>query len=386
MYKEMYFMNIILMLLSLLCIVLVLNFLYHFLLEFGRLTAKDDSGSVNVVHPEFKSSTDLVAPNIPQNPKGDSGSEGEVIQSVPSPHVKQQLFQAAYDALSAENKEAYAEWGSEDKNEHKLEAEDLASYLFLAHWACVVNDSACLEALKAGGANFDIQDNNGSTAAHYAAKNCYTECLEILRAGGANFDVQDKQGCTPAHYAAEENCIECLEILRAGGANFNILSKTDYTPAHCAAYWGGEASLGVLKAGGASFDIQNKEGYTPAHYAAKNGYSGCLKILNGFGANFNLQDYYGATPAHLAAEGCHAAGPRMVCVYDVPNSNGYTPTRYVLAQSHRECLSELKIAGPNYELCLQVVKVSGANFDIKNNKGQTAREVAAAKGINIDEL
>ncbi len=297
------------------------------------------------------------------------------------PQEMLQLFQATYNELSAQNKQDYAEWVSW----HKLEAGDIASCIFLAHWACEYDVEACLEMLKAGGANFDIPDKKGYTPAHYAAENGFDECLEILTAGGANFNIQDNDGKTPVHCVPREG-IESLKILKDGGADFNIKDRSGQTLVHYAAAFCSEEFLGQLKACGANFDIQDKWGNAPAHIAAKNGYSGCLKILDGFGANFNLQNYYGSTPAHLAAEGCHTAGPRMVCVYDVPDSNGYTQQHWVLAKSYTECLGKLKIVGANHEGCLQVLKARGVNFDIQDNNGQTAREIASKKGIKIDDF
>jgi ankyrin repeat protein len=78
-------------------------------------------------------------------------------------------------------------------------------------------------------ANFNIQDNDGYTPAHYAAINNYRDSLQALRDGGANFNIQDNDGYTPAHYAAINNHRDSLQALRDGGANFNIQNDSGKT-------------------------------------------------------------------------------------------------------------------------------------------------------------
>lgn len=436
-------MNTILVFLSLLCIVLVLNFLYNFLLEFGRLRAKDDSSSANVViqnvvttEPEAfiktqtsfepapkKTTIDLVTKKIPisygvvedgavlsqvkkrvlissdfihwlnsfrkqdvfvtkfrqnTNPAvielislfssdtpetfalqlpnntdlivvklvvDNNGTKSVAMysslpgcpgwasalvdvaavvvsaaaaakqyeaaknqeaqkklkaaqerQKTAKTQEMRKLFQATYDALSAESKQEYAGWGSEQK----FEGEDLASCIFLAHWACMFNDVACLDALKVRGANFDIPDNNGYTPAHYAAENGFDECLEILKAGGANFNIQDSNGQTPVHCVPREG-VESLKILKAGGADFNIKDHLGQTLVHYATWYCSGEFLDELKACGANFDIQDNRGYTPVHVAVEKGYEKRLKTLKAYGANFDIQDNNGQTAREIAS-------------------------------------------------------------------------------------
>ena len=69
--------------------------------------------------------------------------------------------------------------------------------------------------LLAGGANPNLQDNDGNAALHYASNNRRVEAIPILIEHGAALDLENNEGKTAADVAATE---EITELLRAAGS------------------------------------------------------------------------------------------------------------------------------------------------------------------------
>jgi ankyrin repeat protein len=71
------------------------------------------------------------------------------------------------------------------------------------------------------GADIDLQDNNGSTALHFAAQEQRPEVVKLLLDAGADIEKRDKHGATPLMHAVfyYRGDGDTLVVLRARGAN-----------------------------------------------------------------------------------------------------------------------------------------------------------------------
>ena len=94
----------------------------------------------------------------------------------------------------------------------------------------------CLERLPKSRLN--MQDKNGMTALHHAAKVRNWYATERLLAAGANYLMEDNEGMTPAHVAAEAGSDRVLRImLERGAVGVDSLDHKKRTVLHYVATW-----------------------------------------------------------------------------------------------------------------------------------------------------
>jgi len=92
---------------------------------------------------------------------------------------------------------------------------------------CIAAQEGSERALKAlldGGANVNLADKSGNTAAHPAAGLGHAPCLRLLLDAGANLEAKNADGYTPLHHAAREGHAECCSLLLSKGCNANARS------------------------------------------------------------------------------------------------------------------------------------------------------------------
>jgi ankyrin repeat protein len=75
------------------------------------------------------------------------------------------------------------------------------------------NRPACLDVLGNAGADLDVVNCAGETAAHIAAREGQLESLRMLHEHGANMFVASRAGETPEQLAARNGFTECVEFL-----------------------------------------------------------------------------------------------------------------------------------------------------------------------------
>ena len=66
----------------------------------------------------------------------------------------------------------------------------------------------------------NIQDNDGSTPLHFAAKDCRVDVAGVLLDHGADPTIRDNEGRTPLDIGS--NCEEIIEELRRGGSRTRV--------------------------------------------------------------------------------------------------------------------------------------------------------------------
>ncbi|KAK5052151.1 hypothetical protein LTR84_002955 [Exophiala bonariae] len=152
----------------------------------------------------------------------------------------------------------------------------------------------------------NIQDKNGRTALHHAAKVRNWFGTEKLLNAGADFHMEDHEGMTPAHAAAEAGSDRVLRI---------ILDRRAFSPEsvdhkrrnllHYVATWNLHSiAETLLEMAPDQVSMKDSDGRTPVHLAALFGSTAVMALLLSTGlVDINAQDHVGRTLLHLAVEG-----------------------------------------------------------------------------------
>ena len=165
-----------------------------------------------------------------------------------------------------------------------------------------------VRALLDNGADANVADAMGWTAAHYAAQNGHRKVLDLLLAAGAVPNARAQpDSCTPAHIAAQQNHAGCLDALAAHGADLNATYAAHAsTPLHVAVHCGATAAARALVAGGAHLLLVDGLQYSAFDLAAVLGRAEILKALLDAGPGAaTARAGAGRTLLHLAAHYGH---------------------------------------------------------------------------------
>lgn len=121
-------------------------------------------------------------------------------------------------------------------------------------WTAEIGSPTIIKVLLSHGANVHHQDDQGSSALHYAASNARNESIALLLEAGAKPNLLDTGGNTPL-----------VRLARAG--RFCLAGRWwDPSPAERE-----NAAMLLLKAG-CDYSVMNIDGCGAIHYAAENGY------------------------------------------------------------------------------------------------------------------
>lgn len=291
---------------------------------------------------------------------------------------------------SVEVAETLMEWGSD------VEAQDNSRRTPL-HWAAWNAEPASVEQLLEWGANVYAQAYNpygssrGWTPLHYtAAFNTDTAVADLLLEWGADIAATDGYSATPLHWAVQYNTnTEIVNLLLERGANLEALDGVKQTPLHYAVRNIYPEMATLLLDRGANIEALRSDGQTPLHGAALNlaepeAAAGIVKLLLDRGANIEAQDNSGQTPLLLVVQAHHyvssptgeqitpESATQMIEVLLDQGANidarqdGWTPLLWAAYNNQPEIA--------------QVLLDEGADRKAENNEGQTACQVARARG------
>ncbi len=87
----------------------------------------------------------------------------------------------------------------------------------------ILEDLALVERLLELRADVNVQDDEGWTPLHVAARDGHVDVCRMLIEAGAPVDAQVDDGWTPLHFAAYNDEMEVCELLVASGADVNAL-------------------------------------------------------------------------------------------------------------------------------------------------------------------
>ena len=194
------------------------------------------------------------------------------------------------------------------------------------HHAAGVGELEHVEVILALGADVNAAIDQGyglkMTALHPASWYGPFDNVKALLAAGADVSVQDINGWTPLHHAARRdghidfagNSTETIQALLNAGAKLEAKSNYGETPLHISVTSAtinyssyadspelGAENLLALLAAGADIKAKDNEGNTALHRAVIEGYAGYIPFLLTAGADILVVDNNGFSALHLAA-------------------------------------------------------------------------------------
>ena len=152
----------------------------------------------------------------------------------------------------------------------------------------------------------NIQDKNGMSALHYAAKTRNWYAVGRLLEAGASSHIEDNEGRTAGHVAAEAGSDRVLNLmLEKGAVVAGSLDHRKRTVLHYTATWNlTSIAERLIEADDGCVTARDHDGRTAAHLAALFGSTAVLSVLLATGLiDLNAPDNYGKTLLHCAVEG-----------------------------------------------------------------------------------
>jgi ankyrin repeat protein len=199
-------------------------------------------------------------------------------------------------------------------------------------------------ALLDRGAAVDAKDREGATALARAAQAGKMPLITLLLDRGANVNARAVDGSTALFFAAEADRGAAVALLLDRGADPNIPGRVGLRPLAAAAYNGSEESAELLLKHGADPNALDDDGKGAMVYAAGRAYAPIVMLLIQAGVDVNRRYSHDLTALMWAAGHDASAG-----VDDV----GAT---------------------------LKVLIDHGAALDLKDDRGETAADIAHALG------
>ncbi|XP_054707336.1 inversin-A-like [Uloborus diversus] len=186
------------------------------------------------------------------------------------------------------------------------------------HLAVIWGRWAAAEVICGNDETNRLQDRKGRTALYYATERGCEGIVQKLLATRATaldsliekvaeslpdvklVDVQDNDGDTALHMAARGGHTKIVEMLLAAGACTRIQNRLGRTPLQLALKCRRQSTADIICENDDAHDLQDKGGRTALHYAAKNGQAGIVKKLLFLDAHPHLMDNQGKSPLEFA--------------------------------------------------------------------------------------
>eukprot|EP00656_Telonema_subtile_P009147 TRINITY_DN14289_c0_g2_i1.p1 TRINITY_DN14289_c0_g2~~TRINITY_DN14289_c0_g2_i1.p1 ORF type:complete len:460 (-),score=122.96 TRINITY_DN14289_c0_g2_i1:204-1583(-) len=265
---------------------------------------------------------------------------------------------------------------------------------------------------------------------HAAASRGHQSIATLLLKAKADVDgVEDVMGFNAIHAAIDRGQEEMIALLVRQRANVNQVSSLGVSPLAHACAKGHIASVRFLLDNGAKMDTESKDGISPLGSACNKGQQDVAELLLAKGAVVDAQAFYAvlnteneAMEALLAAHGSNASctnidrktalhiaaaeGSTEIMAYLVDmkgdvnqaDKNGYTPLMAAAKGGHKGSTRQLLQMGaePKAQCKLGntalhhvhadkpkvyniLIEVGGLDKDAVNNKGEKAKDPAAAE-------
>ncbi|MEZ0226825.1 MAG: ankyrin repeat domain-containing protein [Alphaproteobacteria bacterium] len=244
---------------------------------------------------------------------------------------------------------------------------------------CISEDvPVCLDLVLQAGASPNCVRGKSPLVSAIKQWNASPVLVRILLEAGADPDAADKENARPLLKAAAKGQESIVTLLLEHGANVNINIGNGDTAVHEAAEKGHPEIIRILAAHGADLACFNRNGQPPLEAA----------ILNRHREAFDALIEAGADPLQYGKNG-------ITLVMDAAWSGeaGVIPLlvkRGVVmnAQKEDDGFTALMWAafGGKGESVRQLLDL-GANYDLKNNNGKTALDLAREKGhVHVERL
>jgi ankyrin repeat protein len=249
------------------------------------------------------------------------------------------------------------------------------------------------------GANLGVRDNRGLTPLAVAAKEAQTAIAQYLIKAGSALDARDYSGSTPLFYSVESGQLDLIRTLVQSGANILARNAAGDSPLLASLKKGQAVLRDIL--GSSSMDKADADGKTPLRILVEaRAPEDMLKLTIAQGADSSSRDKFADTPLHAALyqKDYVTAGLLLSAKADpfAPNYQGVTPIALVLqditalkdfaqaagistADSLGETFLHYAVRAGNADAVKMLLDL-GADRDAKNVSGESAKDVAQAKG------
>jgi ankyrin repeat protein len=228
------------------------------------------------------------------------------------------------------------------------------------------NHEECFKTLLDYKANYQIQDNHGKTAMHYAASNTVNTSFVKKLYELAPLLIMGKTyvGELPIDHAIQVNSEKNFELLFSYNPHLHTLSNGS-TVIHTAAQYDSNSMLTFfIKLYPHLVDAVDSEGFTPLHVAVINQHPTAVNTLIHNGARINSKNNKGETPLHYAASQgstnmVHVLIGHKALINEQSNENNNTDTvdfgsfsalHYAAYNGHKDTIIALLEYGANQTL------------------------------------
>lgn len=166
------------------------------------------------------------------------------------------------------------------------------------HLAAVSPQKHLMQLLVKSRCELNDRDKNGCTALLLASRCGEVANVRYILEGGARVDVQNKEGETALHEAAKLVEVDVLEALCEAVPTterevLDIKDSTGSTALHYAVQSGRLPNVLCLLEKSAYVDSTNKDGDTPLHIAASKGFFNCVEHFVNFGVSVDIKNKQG---------------------------------------------------------------------------------------------
>jgi ankyrin repeat protein len=241
----------------------------------------------------------------------------------------------------------------------------------LLHAASRCGHFGVVKLLLRRGADADVLDKAGRSAAKLASENGQAEVAKLISEYKSNADTRNKLQSTTLdtveygadddgkdkakvslHTAAEAGNMDTVKSLLERGVDINARGANNETPLDRAAAKGNVNVVRLLIERGAEVDSRDKWGHTPLHWSSVHGRLEVSRALLDHGANVSAREWNYLTPMHFsAAMGCLEIAKLLIergADIHAMSAEGETPYQLSLQKGKREIADLLRKHGAEW--------------------------------------